>query len=66
MPTLIAPHFILFTESEHCPDLEFHLNQCGEMYIEEHGVSGGFFFTIKKEDWQELKKYIDGQFQAKK
>lgn len=32
-----------------------------EVYFEEHGVLGGWQFHISKEDWEQLKKFVDAR-----
>lgn len=65
MATKIVNHFILENDPG-VADLEFYLNSNGEMFVSEHDVQGGFFFTINPPDWEELKKFIDGQFEKDK
>jgi len=64
MATNRLEHFILRSDGP-VSDLEFYLNKNGEIFVNEHNVTGGFFFTISPPDWEELKKFIDEQFENK-
>lgn len=66
MATNRLEHFILRSDDRHTRDLEFYLNANGEIFVNEHNVDGGFFFTINPPDWEELKKFIDEQFKSDK
>ena len=44
-------------------DMEFYLNNAGSISVSEPGMSGYEFFSeISKEDWEELKQFIDNAF----
>lgn len=62
MATSRAEVFILSNSNSH-KDLEFFINTKGEIFAQEIGDSGyESFFCISKDDWQELRKFIDEQF----
>lgn len=66
MATIRKEHFVLSNLDYH-KDLEFYLNDKGEIFFQEAGDSGyESFFIINKEDWKELKSFIDEQFGFKK
>lgn len=46
-------------------NMEFYLNAHDEIFVstEDDGMAGAFWFTISKEDWKDLKEFIDRQFQ---
>jgi hypothetical protein len=46
-------------------DMEFYLNTSGSISIAEPGISGiEFYSEISKEDWEDLKEFIDRQFKS--
>ena len=62
MATTRNEHFILSNKDWH-KDFEFYLNAKGEIFAQELGDSGyESFFIITKEDWEELKSFIDDNF----
>lgn len=55
-------HLILDSEGE---QMEFYLNDKGEIFV--HNMTDeedlrSMFFTISKEDWEQIKSFIDYQF----
>lgn len=65
MPTSIFEHFIVHNP-ESVADLEVYINTNNDIFICEPNVTGGFFSIITREDWEELKKFIDKQFEENK
>lgn len=62
MATTRSERFIL-SNARSNKDFEFYLNADGEIFAQELGDSGyESFFVISKEDWEELKSFIDDQF----
>ena len=62
MSAFVSQNFIIENE-EGIPDLEFHINYKGEIFLCEKDQPDGFFSIIKKEDWNDLKIFIDEQFE---
>lgn len=65
MPTLIHKSFHLYNK-DNIADVEFYLNKDGDIFVQELHSDDSFFFVINKDDWIELKKYIDEQFENHK
>lgn len=62
MGTTRNEHFVILSD-EGIPDVEFYINSKGQIFAQE--IDGNFFFLLNKEDWEELKKFIDEQFATK-
>lgn len=60
MATVINEHFIIKNDRG-IADMEFFLNADNEIFAV-NPEEERFWFTIKKEDWEELKKFIDKKF----
>jgi hypothetical protein len=55
---------LLETSSSTDKGVEFYKNDKGEMFVGDADEDNpyGFYFTFTKEDWVEMKKFIDDQF----
>lgn len=62
MATLINEHFLLIGEAGMC-DIEFYKTDKDKIFAVDI-VDERFFFVIEKEDWEELKKFIDEQLNS--
>jgi len=63
MATAVTNHLILKNEGM---EIEFYGNADGDIFVQPTNEANAahFWFTIPKEDWPELKAFIDSQIEA--
>ena len=62
MAVIVNEHLILGNEGT---ALEFYLNDKDEIFACAEGdMAGMFWFVIDRDDWKELKQFIDKQFET--
>ena len=58
----VFEHLIIEQEGDDKPDIEIFLNDENQIFINERDEDSPFWFTFSKEDWNEIKRFVDKQF----
>lgn len=65
MPTAIAQHLLLHDNDKPNMAIEIYMNDKEEIYVApaDPDMAMQFWFTISREDWPDIKNFIDSQFE---
>jgi hypothetical protein len=61
MSNHVFESFIINSNDEEYPEVESFINYNGDVYFNQYNVLGGFSGIIKREDWGDLKIFINKQ-----
>lgn len=65
MAVAISEHLVLSPKEGFGSDLEFYRNVAGEVFVQSLSEEyPQFWFVITKEDWEEIKEFMDEQFKT--
>lgn len=63
MSTSISEHFTLFNANNNPEVIEIYINDSDQVFVQDKiNDMDGFFFTLTREEWEEIKEFIDNQY----